>query len=246
MSTGIPYIDEAWNVISGCSGKGCKANCWAREMVKRFPAIHEHEQLEYPGIGVPFNKVQFHPDRLDKPLHWRKPRRVGVCFMGDWMDEQVIDEWIGRILAIISDCPQHTFFTLTKQVDRLANIRPSLPNLYNGISITDQEDWTRAKGDFLKIPGKKWLSIEPMLGPIDLDRWVRSPGTAWICPFSWIALGCESGPKRRPCPQEWAIDIRNQCSDANVPLYIKQLDIGGHVVYDINLFPFGLQVRHLP
>ena len=255
MTTGINYLDETWSPVTGCSGKGCKVrdDCWAKAMVKRFPAIHEPESLEHPGIGIPFSRVQFHPDRLDKPLHWRKPLRIGVCFTGDWMDDQVQCEWIDQILEVIAACPQHQFFSLTKQPQNLEEkiyghcpesaIRELgggdyLPNLWNGVSITDQEDWNSKKHDFLRIPGRKWISYEPAM-----QRVFFGPDLYQV---DWLVIGCESGKNRRPMPLEWAIDVVEQCKAAGVPVWVKQISLNGKVVHDINLFPPELQVRQMP
>lgn len=114
---------KLWSPVTGCSGKGCKTRdtCWARVMVSRFPVIHEPELLEYSGLQIPFERVQFHRDRLNKPLHWKKPRRIGVCFMGDLFDEQVPLEWLDRILEIMFQCRNHQFFVLTKQSKKMAD-----------------------------------------------------------------------------------------------------------------------------
>jgi protein gp37 len=281
--TGINYLDEVFNPISGCSGKGCKVrdNCWARGMVKRFPQIHGDETIidpmnfirEYDTI--PFDQVQFHPDRLDKPLHWKKPRRIGVCFTGDWMDAQVKCEWIDRMLEVIAACPQHQFFTLTKQPQNLGekiyghcperSIRELgggdyLPNLYNGVSITDQEDADSLIPELLRIPGKHWVSYEPAIGPMDFE-WYGKPGAhyglrngVWgregfkgHTGIDWIVIGCESGPRRRPMRLEWAIDVVRQCKAAGVPVYCKQIqDEKGKVIHDITKFPTELRVRQWP
>jgi protein gp37 len=274
--TGINYLDEAWNPITGCSGMGCKANCWAREMVRRFPAIHQeivirHDWDQCTPIeeNRPFSQAVFHPDRLDKPLYWKKPRRVGVAFMGDWMDNQVKCEWIDQILEVIAACPQHQFLSLTKQPQNLqqkiyAHCPESparelgggdyLPNLWHGVSVTDQEDADRMIPELLKVPGKRWVSVEPMLGPIDLtqtlDFWDGDtiPAVVGIGKLvCWIIIGCESGPKRRPCPQGWMIDVVRHAQAAGVPVYCKQIqDEKGKVIHDISLFPKELQVRESP
>jgi protein gp37 len=288
MGTGINYLDETWSPITGCSGKGCKAHCWAREMVRRFPAIH------YDRVGVDgslidgsskgwreirdFNQVQFHPERLDQPLHWRKPRRIGVVFCGDLFDEQVKHEWVYQVWFTMIEAKQHTYFLLTKQPQ---NIRTKLStvawklnledpftpsqqhkgldimwptNICLGISITDQDDADRMISELLKVPGQKWVSGEPMLGPINFGH-IECQGYADCLmggphfpeEIGWVVLGCESGPKRRPCRHEWMIDVVRQCKAAGVEIYCKQIqDEKGKVIHDVDRFPKELQVRDLP
>jgi len=122
--TGIPYLDEVWNVCSGCGNIACptRSTCWARDMVRRFPRIHGYMEKNRNTTEVtpwPFEQVQFHPERLFKPLHWRKPRRIGLCYMGDLFDEQVPFEWIDNIFAVMSIAGHHQFFILTKQINRI-------------------------------------------------------------------------------------------------------------------------------
>jgi protein gp37 len=266
MSTGIPYLNETWSPITGCSGKGCKAHCWAREMVRRFPDIHgtENEWEWLDPCPIPFTKPQFHADRLDKPTHWKRPRRVGVCFMGDWMDDQVQCGWIDRILDMICFNARHQFFTLTKQPQNLEKKIYShcpesparelgggdyLPNLWNGVSITDQEDADRMIPDLLKVPGKRWVSYEPMLGPVDFSDYlpIETIGGVELENWpSWIVLGCESGPKRRSCDPQWMLDVVRQCKAAGVPVYVKQVDMGKRVRHNPQEWPEELRVRELP
>lgn len=279
MSTGISYLDETWNPVTGCSGKGCKAHCWARDMVKRFPALHD----DWPEI-LPFSQVVFHSDRLDKFLHWRKPRRIGVCFMGDLFDEQVNFDWIDRVYAAMAMAPQHTYFTLTKQpmrmlewfsydahhrcrADRVSEAcgdyfgldyrakDPArdwpLSHIHNGVSITDQEDADTKIPELLQVPGKHYLSIEPMLGPIDLAKSVafhKIKETISGKPHAridWVILGCESGPKRRVPLYQWFYDVVQQCKAAGVPCYVKQYPLG-KVSTNPSEWPQELRVREMP
>lgn len=253
MSTGISYLDQAWNPVTGCRGKGCKAHCWARDMVKRFPAMHGESLTEgvYGGIEVdphPFEVVRFHPDRLDKPLRWRKPRRIGVCFMGDWMDDQVSPNWIFEMMKVVEQCPQHQFLTLTKQPQNLVMRKLALrdlPNLWFGVSITDQEDADRMISDLLRVPGKRWISLEPLLGPVDL--WDGGFGPLnLVDEISWVVVGAESGPRRRPCKLEWVQSVVEQCDAAQVPVYIKQLDLGGKVSHNPEDWPAWARRREMP
>ena len=86
-----------------------------------------------------------------------------------------------------------------------------------------------------------WLSAEPLLGPIDLLK-----GRNGMPPFRWVVVGCESGPRRRPCKIEWVEGIVGQCLAAGVPVFVKQLDIGGKCETDINRFPAHLRIRQVP
>ena len=245
MSTGISYLDEVWNPVTGCSGKGCKAHCWARynvETMKRH-VIHGWDDSMEP---VPFSTVQFHPERLDKPLHWRKPRRIGVVFCGDLFDEQ-LNEYGGwdhtwDVFRVMIKANWHTYFLLTKQPQNMAVfykrwIKDPLPHVWHGVSITDQEDADRMIPELLKVPGKHWLSIEPMLGSIPFLRLTR---------IHWVVIGAESGPKRRPCDHQWMVDVVRQCKAAGVPCYVKQYPFRGKVSHNPDEWPEELRVRQLP
>jgi len=65
-------------------------------------------------------------------------------------------------------------------------------------------------------------------------------------PINWVVVGCESGKDRRPCNIEWVRDIVHQCQHYKVPVFVKQLDIDGKVVRDINKFPEDLRIREYP
>ena len=87
-----------------------------------------------------------------------------------------------------------------------------------------------------------WVSAEPLRGPLRLGLdGDLIPGT-----YKWLAVGCESGPKRRPCKLEWVESIVEQCMAANVPVFVKQLDLNGKCERDITKFPKHLQIRQVP
>jgi protein gp37 len=62
----------------------------------------------------------------------------------------------------------------------------------------------------------------------------------------WIIIGTESGPYRRPAKIEWVCDLVSQCKNNNVPVFVKQLEINGHVSHDMQEWPEDLRVREFP
>lgn len=119
MSTKIEWVKnpdgspgETWNPITGCTpvSAGCQ-NCYASRMIGRA--------LPRMGHEGPFSKVQFHPDRLDIPLQWKKPRRIFVGSMTDLFHEQVTDEMIEAVFGAMSFAGQHTYMVLTKRSERM-------------------------------------------------------------------------------------------------------------------------------
>ncbi len=277
--TKISYLDATWSPVTGCQGTGCKANCWARDMVKRFPALHGYicyDEYLCSYSPVPFSKVQFHPDRIPKPLHWKKSRKIGVCLLGDLFDDRVLFDWIHMVWDMMKQCPQHKFFVLTKQVENLSKHVGMVYSLqrmgacmgfwshvYLGASITDQEDVGRMIPELLKVPGKHWVSVEPLLGPVSLrwlSAWPENAPTTAMNPYrggatnhldglrrlDWVVIGAESGTKRRPCKIEWIDRLVHQCHAAGIPVFVKQLNINGKVSKNPEEWPEHLRVREFP
>lgn len=106
--TRIEWTDEVWNPVTGCTkvSQGCK-HCYAERMFPR----------PYPGRA--FTDVQCHPERLDQPLRWQRPRRVFVNSMSDLFHEAVPDEFLDQVFAVMALAPQHTFQVLTKRPERM-------------------------------------------------------------------------------------------------------------------------------
>ena len=109
-----------------------------------------------------------------------------------------------------------------------------LPNLYLGVSVENPVYWNRAF--ILKdIPSaKKFISIEPLLGYMGA---IQSEN------IDQIIIGCESGPKRRPCKIEWVRSLVEQAKEAGVNIFVKQLDINGKVSHDMNEWPEDLRLQ---
>jgi protein gp37 len=109
----IEWTDATWNPVRGCEkvSPGC-AHCYAETFAERFRGVtgHPYEQ------GFDLRLV---PEKLEKPLNWKQPRRVFVNSMSDLFHEAVPDNFIDRVFAVMALCPQHTFQVLTKRAARM-------------------------------------------------------------------------------------------------------------------------------
>jgi protein gp37 len=175
-----------------------------------------------------------HPDRLYQPLHWRKPRRIAVCLMGDLFHEEVPSDFCLRIWQTMHSwpCPLHTFFILTKRPKWMRAFVKSYwsgGNIWLGVSVENQTTADERIPILLGTPAAHcWVSIEPMLGPVIL----RSR-------LDWVICGGESGPGARPMDPDWARSVRDQCRDAGVPFFMKQMSKRAPI-------PDDLMVREFP
>lgn len=121
-TTKIEWADAVWNPVTGCTkvSPGC-ANCYAERMAKRLAHIEGSgygDGAEKPDAKTAF-RVSIHPDRLGQPLHWRKPRRVFVCSMGDLFHEDVPPHFVAHVFGVMAACKDHTFMVLTKRPHRI-------------------------------------------------------------------------------------------------------------------------------
>lgn len=213
----IEWTDATWNPVSGCTkvSSGC-AHCYAERISKRW--------------GRDFSKVELHPDRLELPLHWRKPRMIFVNSMSDLFHENVPPNFIHRVYRVMEKCPQHTFQILTKRPERAVDFyggtsgaglsAPPLRNVWLGTSIEDQKTADERIMHLLVCPAAiRFLSVEPMLGPIRLLLKWEADGPALL---DWVIVGGESGPGARPMHPDWVRSVRDQCKAAGVPFFFKQ------------------------
>ena len=205
----IEWTEATWNPVTGCTqvSPGC-AHCYAKRFAERFRGVpgHPYEQ----GFEV----VQ-RPERLDQPLRWKRPRTIFVNSMSDLFHEQVADGFVASVFAVMERAGRHTFQVLTKRPERAAALAPSLPwppNVWLGVSVENQR-WTTRVDALREIPAAvRFLSCEPLLGPLDLD----------LEGVGWVIAGGESGPRARPMDVEWARGVRDQCLASGVPFFFKQ------------------------
>ena len=209
-TTTIEWTEVTWNPVTGCSkvSPGC-LNCYAERMAKRLQAMGQRNYRD--GFAV-----RTHDHMLELPLKWVKPRMVFVNSMGDLFHEKVPDAFIQRVFEVMDSTPRHTYQLLTKRADRLVEVASLLPwprNVWMGVTVEDNEHLNRLER-LREVPSAvKFLSIEPLLGPMaDLD----------LDGVDWVIVGGESGPGARPMRRDWVIDIRDACIGEAVPFFFKQ------------------------
>ena len=271
----ISWTDSTWNPTVGCSrvSAGC-ANCYAEKFA------HGGRNGPGPALGGLTREsggwnglVRMNPKALELPLRWRKPRRIFVNSMSDLFHENLSDEQIDQVFAVMALAPQHTFQVLTKRPERMRAYMtdPATPgrvacaadriqvsghghggpsasewplgNLWAGTSVEDQATADERIPLLLQTPAaQRFASYEPALGPVDftsltvarsdgreqwnaLDRFEASdaePGSPKTV-LDWIIVGGESGPNARPFDIAWARTIVEQCKEAGVAVFVKQL-----------------------
>lgn len=169
MPTKIEWADERWNPVAGCSkcSPGC-LNCYAERMAHRLASMG-NDNPQYLGKtdakGKWMGKVECCPWILDRPLHWRKPRRIFVCSMCDLFHEKVPFEFIDRVCAVAALCPEHTFLMLTKRTERALEYYLSRYPMDNSYRVDRMPQWYHVVTDWLDqgepgYLGKTWESCQ--------------------------------------------------------------------------------------
>jgi len=291
--TKIEWTDRSWNPTRGCSRKssGC-LHCYAERQAHRFSGPGQpYEGLTRMTSHGPVwtGKIMLVHEAIEEPLRWRKPSFIFVNSMSDLFHDNVPDEFIDKVFAVMCRARHHTFQILTKCPSRMqlylsnpkrreavflagqeiplcARESPPpwpLPNVWMGVSVENQETADVRILYLMQAPAAiRWLSCEPLLGPIDLrstDH--QSQGLGAFNPdakVDWVVVGGESGPGARSTVIGHIRQVVNQCQAAGVPVFVKQLGAkptnregvphplidrkGG----DINEFPIDLQVREYP
>ena len=237
------YWDQGWNVVSGCTPDyECWKLCYARRMARRLAG-----RYGYPEAPHHFD-VTLHPERLQEPLKWRKPRRVLLASMGVWIHPDVPLGFIDQVLEVIAACPQHTFLSLTKRADTMEHqlygynetcqIRELgggdyLPNLWLGVSVSRPADLWRVE-ELLRIPAAvRWVSAEPLLEKINLRPYLLSGAHKWKHDISWIVAGPENGPGARPTHLDVFRSVKQQCQDYEVPFWFKSGELDGETWHQL-------------
>lgn len=220
-NSSIEWTEATWNPVAGCSilSPGC-TNCYAMRMARRLDAMGQQKYAgttRVSGGRAKWNgKINIDRNSLELPLKWKTPKTIFVNSMSDLFHEDVPLAFIKDVFATMRAATQHTFQVLTKRAERLAYLAGDLSwpdNVWMGVSVESKDYVGRIDHLRETRAAVKFLSLEPLLGPLDkLD--LRN--------IDWAIAGGESGPHARPISPEWVRSIRDQCKAANVAFHFKQ------------------------
>jgi protein gp37 len=251
--TGIEWATHTWSPWFGCTkiSPGC-AHCYAEAGSHRNPTIL--------GTWGPHGNRPICKD-WEKPRRWDRAakkagerRRVFPSLCDPFEDrEELVNPRI-RFFRLIDETPNLDYLVLTKRPaeasawiegSRAQGLWPPPPNVWLGVSVENQEYADERIPILLDTPAAiRWLSVEPLLGPIDLTKhWYTTHNWHnWltgetgidrttdnlVChkqtgqKIDWVVIGGESGPNHRPCQIEWIESIADQCVRAGVACFVKQ------------------------
>lgn len=209
----IEWTEATWNPWMGCTkvSAGCD-NCYMFTEQRRY--------------GNDPEVVRRSKTKFSDPLKWKEPKLIFTCSWSDWFHKDA-DPWRDEAWEIIRNTPQHTYQILTKRPGRIFRHLPNdwgdgYPNVWLGTSVESHETVFRAwrLGD---IPARvRFLSCEPLLGPLGFRKPDDDRQSA-LDRIHWVIVGGESGARCRPMREEWAASIQEQCAEAEVAFFLKQL-----------------------
>lgn len=255
---GIAWTDVTWNPVTGCRklSEGCR-HCYAERV---FPRAYSH-QFVRAGDGNRiedhdpattsirprrFTDVWTHPDRLEQPLHWCRPRRVFVNSMSDLFHEDVPFDFIDRVFAVMALAQQHVFQVLTKRPERMREYLCAPATKRLGIIFNEAIGMGKLSGALVYgrfenpwLPNV-WLGVsvenQDTLERIDILKDVPAAirfvsfeplledlGALILDGIQWVIIGGESGPKARPMNLDWPRSILKECRRQGVAPFVKQL-----------------------
>lgn len=201
--------------MTGCTKitPGCDF-CYAERFSERFRGVPGH----------PFENgfdLTLRPERLNQPLHWRRPRRIFVNSMSDLFHKDIPKLFVDAVFDTMEAANWHTFQVLTKRsslmvrylYDRYAEGHLAPDHIWLGVSVENARNAVRLKHLAAARASVKFISFEPLLGSV---------GTIDLTEIDWAIVGGESGPNARPMAEKWVTEIRRQCEAANVAFFFKQ------------------------
>ena len=221
----IEWTHHTFNPWEGCQrvGPGCD-HCYAEARDQRFTGG------AHWGPGAPRRRTS--PANWRKPLAWDRAaaaagerHRVFCASLADVFDNAVDPAWRDDLWRLIERTPNLDWMLLTKRPGNIANMLPVpfdferlYPNVWLGCTVVNQDEADRDIPKLLAVSAAvRFLSMEPLLGPVDLG--VAGRGDSGL---DLVIVGGESGPGARPMHPDWARSLRDQCQAAGVAFHFKQ------------------------
>lgn len=220
--TFIEWAESTWNPWYGCSKvspgcDNCYAQVWANRTAHSFSKVTRAAQSGFTA-----------------PIGWKKPRRVFVCSLSDFFHPDINEMTRAGAMQIMStEAPQHTYMLLTKRPQYIKAMLRGSPwqdgipgNVWMGVTAENQ-----AQADIRLLQLQqvhayvRFVSVEPMLGPVNLAGW------PWL---NWVICGGESGPQARPMHPAWPLALRDQCETMQIPFFFKQWGEYFSLTHDLN------------
>ena len=224
----ISWTDASFSPWFGCTRVSaacdhCYAEDWSRRYRKAEWGPHADRQRSAATSWL-------------RPLAWdRKAAKAGrrtvvfVSEVSDVFDNHAADEWRADLWALMRQTPHLLWLVLTKRPQNMARMLPSdwpLANVWLGVTAENETEATRRLPILAATPAAgRFVSCEPLLGPVDLAPWLGS--------VDYVIAGCESrGPRTgRPTDLAWVRSLRDQCVAAGVTFHLKQLGVAGRIVH---------------
>jgi protein gp37 len=261
-NSSIEWTHHTFNPWIGCTrvSPGCQ-HCYAETMMdKRYGKVK---------WGPQGKRMRTSTDYWKQPLKWNREaaaagerRRVFCASLADVFEskrDQARDmhSWRSDLFSLIRMTPHLDWLLLTKRPEMIFPLFPwfiteieKYPNVWIGTSVENQEYADKRIPELLKIPAAvRFLSVEPLLGPVNLLPYLQMQWTGMgeeTPMIDWVIVGGESGPGARPMHPDWARALRDQCRAAEVPFFMKQMggarDKGG----DLSAIPEDLRTRQFP
>lgn len=239
-NTAIEWASHTFNPWVGCTkvSPGCKF-CYAEHLMD-----HRMGRAKW-GAGQPRQRTSLANRR--KPIAWDKAaakagirQRVFSASLSDVFDVEAPQEWRDELWALIAKTSNLDWLLLTKRPQNVMGMVPASwkflfpKNVWMGVSVENQDAANERIPILLDIPAcTRFLSCEPLLGPVDLTR-VRVPwgernaldgaveGRGMTPSIDWVIVGGESGANARPMHPEWARSLRDQCLVSGTRFFFKQ------------------------
>jgi protein gp37 len=223
-NTSIPWADASLNFATGCTrvSAGC-AHCYSLDRL--IPRLKRMGQAKYANG----EKFTVHESAMYAPLKWKKPKRIFVNSVSDTfhpdMPYSILIKFFEKVVA---QTLHHTYLILTKRADIMLDFFTKYPqflmtNVWVGVTAENQDMVVRRLRYLEDIPAEvRFVSVEPMLGTVDLSAYAE-----WL---DWIIIGGESGPEQRIIPVQYIRDLVHQGKQMGIPVFLKQMHDGERLI----------------